>query len=394
MEFDYKLLAKVKLNGKLGLIFLHSLLVGITLGISMIPLFIPFIILLPPFIYGFNNTIYKIYKSEYVPLFDFVSVGFANFKKSWELFIRKSIKLLIPFLILAISTRLTTYVFSLIQKIEYEQSFNNWYLNNDTYDYDNSDYDHDYSYDSIDYTDNNIKDDNLEYKETDIQSDKSLENKKIKYTILLIILIIVEILAYILYISKSYYYILAYYVAFDNPNASANYALLKSYKLMLGNRLKFFFIELYFVIFAIVIAVLSFLCIYFSILLLVSVPIMIKIMLFIISIADSIFSFWLSQYRFFSSITFYEALSNPELYEKSNIARKPRLHYNNFNNTTNYDSDYNFNNVYIHQSKTSLLDETSSSDSTFNETNSNNTESLESFDTFDTFDTSDTDSNE
>ena len=65
-----------------------------------------------PILYGFVFAYLKFYKSENVDVFDFISIGFSNFKRSWAIALQTFVKLLIPFAAYFVSLIITIVGFS------------------------------------------------------------------------------------------------------------------------------------------------------------------------------------------------------------------------------------------------------------------------------------------
>ncbi len=100
-------------NNTLSVFALASLL-GLLLGLIIYLAFIVIELLVAlPVLFGLSYCKYQLYNNNSVRFFEFVTYGFKNAVKSYKLFIRVFLQLLVPNLILSISTRLLGHYYSI-----------------------------------------------------------------------------------------------------------------------------------------------------------------------------------------------------------------------------------------------------------------------------------------
>lgn len=202
---DFRTEARKKLNGKWGKA------VCITLAYSVIFFLLGFIEgLLPysmegifslvstiievPLAFGFIISLMKLYNNEEVKAFDFFSLGFSNFAKSWKISLQIFVKMLIPVILIIVSYLLIIFESIGLYGVELCSS-----------------------------------------------------SATAGFGVLSIIAFILLIVSMIWAITKSYYYQLSYFVAIDNPDLTAKESVKKSEELMKNNRGKLFGLQLSFI---------------------------------------------------------------------------------------------------------------------------------------------------
>ena len=211
---DFRAEARRKLSGKWGKVACISLayaLVFFVLGIiealfpeSMTPIFsIITVVIEIPLTFGLIISYMKLYKDEDVKAFDFFTLGFSNFAKSWKISLHILVKMLVPIILVIVS-----YVLIALGTVGTLGA----------------------SY---------------------IASSVAMNS----FGTVAIIGFILLIVSSIWTTTKSYYYQIAYFVAVDNSDLTAKEAVEKSQELMTGNRAKLFWLELSFIGWAILAAV-------------------------------------------------------------------------------------------------------------------------------------------
>lgn len=209
---DFRAEARKKLEGKWGKVAL------ITLAYFVIFFLINFVESFFPdstdFLFSIINTIieiplalglifslFKVYNDEDVKAFDFLELGFNNFKKSWGITFEVFKKMILPIILVIISYILIFVGISLS------------------------------AYSIAMYSCGSIPNSNL----------------NIVFILLTLLGFILLIISMIWTITKSFYYQLAYLIAVDNPDMTSKNAVLKSEELMTGNRSKLFWLQLSFI---------------------------------------------------------------------------------------------------------------------------------------------------
>lgn len=210
---DFRAEARRKLSGKWGkavCITLAYALVFFVLGfieglfpesmqsvISIISLVIEV-----PLAFGFIIAFMKLYNDEEVKAFDFLTLGFSNFAKSWKISLQILVKMIVPVILVIISYVLIAFgAFGTAGAALYSSS------------------------------------------------------ATASFGALTIIGFILLIISMIWAVTKSYYYQLAYLVAFDNSDLTAKEAVEKSQELMTGKRSNLFCLQLSFIGWAILAAI-------------------------------------------------------------------------------------------------------------------------------------------
>ena len=156
-----------------------------------------------PLGFGFIFLFLKIFNNEETGSFDFLSLGFENFGKSWGVTFRMFLKMIVPIVLLIIS-----YIIMGVGIVGTGiAAFSNSSLNSGT----------------------------------DISAAITGGSA------VSIIGAILVVVSYIFLITKSYYYQLAYLIAMENPNMSSADCVQKSEDMMKGNRAKLFFLQLSFI---------------------------------------------------------------------------------------------------------------------------------------------------
>lgn len=210
---DFRTEAREKLSGKWGKVACISLayaLVFFVLGMieglfpnSMKPIFsIITVVIEIPLAFGLIIAFMKLYNDEEVKAFDFLSLGFSNFAKSWKISLHILVKMIVPVILVIIS-----YVLIAFGSVG------------------------------------------------TIGSALYSSSATTGFGALAIVGFILLIVSAIWVTTKSYYYKIAYFVAVDNSDLTAKEAVEKSQELMTGNRAKLFWLELSFIGWAILAAV-------------------------------------------------------------------------------------------------------------------------------------------
>ena len=155
-----------------------------------------------PLAFGLIIAFLKLYNDEEVKAFDFLTLGFSNFAKSWKISLQILVKMIIPVILVIISYVLIA--FGAVGTVG-----------------------------------------------ASLYSSSATAGFRVLTIIGFILLIVSTIWATI----KSYYYLLAYFVAFDNSDLTAKEAVEKSKELMTGKRGKLFCLQLSFIGWAILAAI-------------------------------------------------------------------------------------------------------------------------------------------
>lgn len=148
-----------------------------------------------PLGFGLIITLFKVYNDEEVKSFDFLELGFSNFKKSWGITLQTVFKMIVPIILVVVS-----YIILIVGTAGAVTS-----------------------------------------------TMFSSSSASAGFTLLTVVGFILLIASMIWAITKSFYYQLAYLVAVENPDMSAKDAVLKSEELMQGNRAKLFYLQLSFI---------------------------------------------------------------------------------------------------------------------------------------------------
>lgn len=202
---EFRLEARKKLEGKWGKAVCMTLayvaiffVIGLIEGLfpesmkSIISIIVAIIEI--PLGFGLIISLFKLYNSEEVKAFDFISLGFSNFKKSWGISLHIFLKVLVPFILIIVSYVLIAFgMFGMIGSAFYRTSSTGF------------------------------------------------------FGFLAIIGFILLIVSMIWAILKSYYYQLAYIIAADNSELSSKEAVLKSEELMTEKRGKLFCLQFSFI---------------------------------------------------------------------------------------------------------------------------------------------------
>ena len=202
---DFRTEARKKLQGKWGkavCIFLAYSVIFFLLGFieglfpdSMEPIFsIISLVIEVPLAFGFIFAFVKLYNDENVKSFDFLSLGFSNFAKSWKISLQILLKMLVPVILVIVSYVLIGFgAVGTVGASLYSSS------------------------------------------------------ATAGFGALTIIGFILLIVSTIWATTKSYYYQLAYFIAFDNSDLTAKEVVEKSKELMTGKRGKLFCLQLSFI---------------------------------------------------------------------------------------------------------------------------------------------------
>lgn len=210
---DFRAEARRKLSGKwnkMALCFLAYLLIFFIIGFiagllpdSLQPIIsIARTVIEVPLLFGLILTFLKAYNDEEVKAFDFLTLGFSNFKKSWGVTLQTALKMIVPIILIIVS-----YILMLVGLGGTMASM----------------------YSSA------------------LLSTSSSNTSTGMFTLIIILGFILLIASIIWAITKSYYYKLAYIVAMENPDMTSKEAVLKSEEIMKGNRSKLFYLEISFI---------------------------------------------------------------------------------------------------------------------------------------------------
>lgn len=202
---DFRAKARAKLEGKWGktacitlvymlIFFIISLIENNLSDSSSSIISIIVTIIEVPLGFGLIIALFKVFHDEEVGPFDFLSLGFNNFKKSWTISLRIFLKMLVPVILIIVSYILIT--FGMVGMLA-----------------------------------------------TSFYSSPSASSLGFLSIVGFILLIVSMIWA----ITKSYYYQLSYLVAIDNSELSSKEAVEKSAELMEGKRWKFFCLQFSFI---------------------------------------------------------------------------------------------------------------------------------------------------
>lgn len=194
--------ARESLKGKWGKAALITLVyIVINWVISFILGLIPFIggiastIISLPISFGLVVTFIKLKRNEEVTYTDFLNLGFSNFKKVWAVFGNIILKLIIPVVLVVVFIMLM--VFSMIG--------------------------------------------------AGVGVATNSTSATTGFSGLTIVGLIGYFVSLIYLMIKSYYYVLSFYILYDNPNKTAKEIVEDSQKLMTGNRWNFFWLGLTFI---------------------------------------------------------------------------------------------------------------------------------------------------
>ena len=202
-----------------------------------------------PLAFGLIIAFFKLYRYEDVTTFEFLDLGFSNFKKAWGITFRIFLKLIVPSFLLAFSIGLIIFsgTFSLVSLL--------------------------------------------------VGSSSGLSTFGAFYWIGCILAIV----SLIWLIFKSYYFQLAQIVAIDNPNLTSKEAVLKSKELMQNNRWKLFCLQLSIIGWIIILFIIS----EFIIVFLLLNPFLSLISSIILAIS----MIWILPYMQFATFAFYDYIN-------------------------------------------------------------------------------------
>lgn len=194
--------ARESLKGKWGKAALITLTYAIiNWVIGFILAFIPLIggilvsVISLPLSYGLLITFMKLKRNEEVSYLDFLNIGFSNFGKVWGIFGNILLKLIVPIILVVVFIMLVT--FSGVGAGV-----------------------------------------GMAFKSTGAVT---------SFSGLLLIGIIGYIISIIYLMIKSFYYVLSFYILYDNPNKTSKEIVEESEKLMAGNRWSFFWLGFTFI---------------------------------------------------------------------------------------------------------------------------------------------------
>ena len=221
---DFRTEARRKLNGKWGTavcIVLASLLIsfaiGFVQGIFPEDSFISSLVSIAatvievPIQFGLICAFLKLFLGDEVKAFDFLKLGFSNgnFKKSWKVSFSIFGQLILPIILLVVAIVLTVFAAAGMAV-----SFTMPLL-------DASSYSTSYAYGLGAFSGFSL--------------------------FLIIVAIVLFIVSAVLMTTRSYYYAMSYFIAFENPELSSKECVLKSKELMTGKRGKLFCLQFSFI---------------------------------------------------------------------------------------------------------------------------------------------------
>lgn len=148
-----------------------------------------------PLAFGLIISLFKVYNDEDVKTFDFLELGFSNFKKSWGITLQTALKMIVPIILVVVA-----YIILIVGTAGAVTS--TMFLSS---------------------------------------------SASAGFTFLTVIGFILLIASMIWAITKSFYYQLAYLIAVENPDMTSKDAVLKSEEIMQGNRAKLFYLQLSFI---------------------------------------------------------------------------------------------------------------------------------------------------
>ena len=206
---DFRAEARSRLKGKWGKVASISLayfaivfvisFVESMLSDTLASVFsIAFTVINVPFSFGLIYAFFKVYHGEEVRAFDFIVLGLNNFGKAWSITLHIFLKLLVPIIITFVA-----YVFMMAGFIGLE-GLHGYEISLTS---------------TLDYT----------------------------YAIVMLIGFVLVIVGTVWGFLKSFYYVLAQYVAMDNLSLSGKDAVNKSRELMTKKRWKYFCLSLSFI---------------------------------------------------------------------------------------------------------------------------------------------------
>lgn len=230
-----------------------------------------------PLSFGLIITLLKIYKNEEVGTFDSISSGFSNFKRAWGVFGHILLKMIVPIILMVIVV-ITSIIFiaSAIMQASDALPENSNLSTQLTYQSENLASDALLNPDSIESLDvfQNMDNESLE-----IFSQIVLQ-LGLKFIILFIAFIAIDVWI----LCKSLYYSLAYIIAAEEPELATKEAVEKSKELMTNRRGKLFLLELsfigWYILLALVAALLGFIPVLSSIAMIVGMIFLLPYMQF------------------------------------------------------------------------------------------------------------------
>ena len=233
-----------------------------------------------PINFGLMVSFIRLKRGEDVSVLDFLTIGFSYFSRAWGIALRTFLALIVPIVLVIVSTFGLSIVVSLSLGNNLISTTNIEAIKTETY----KQYDQAYK----DYMENPNED--TEYKlqtaQATVEALEVFNNMPttINYEFLKILIVPLSLLllfSYIYLYIKSLLYALSIYIAYDNPQLTAKESVRKSKSLMKGNRGSYFILGLSFIGWAI---------------------------LSILTLGIGIL--WLFPYMTISLICFYEYLSN------------------------------------------------------------------------------------
>lgn len=153
------------------------------------------IIIQVPVTFGLSYAIIKLKRNEEVEAFDFLELGFSNFGRAWKIGLRALLKVIVPFIVMIVSVFM--FAFSLAATI-FTSAFN-------------------------------------------------ISEPSIGLALVGLVGLIIYVVSIIWLAISSLLYSLTTYIAYDNPNMTSLEVVNESAKMMKGNRIKIFVLELSFI---------------------------------------------------------------------------------------------------------------------------------------------------
>ena len=212
--------AKNTLRGRwgtaIGMLLIYGFIVG---AISFIGGFVPLVgsiavvAVSVPLAFGFTGQMLKYSRKQDVGFFDFFTIGFNNFSKSWSIVGRTLLKLLPYVIIYAVCLIIFTIVAAVAGVMVVSTTFGAIGANTE------------------------------HLSELSEIFEGTISGVAVILPIIFIVFFVVSILLTI----QTYFYVLTEYIGNDNPEMSARDVVEKSKELMTGNRWRFFVLNLSFI---------------------------------------------------------------------------------------------------------------------------------------------------
>lgn len=244
--------ARESLKGKWGKAALITLcfalvewLIGFVVGLAenedalSFILSIANVIITVPITFGIWYSFMKLKRDEDVGVFDFLKLGFSNFKRSWKISLNILRKLILPIICTFVAS-IILIIGCIATGVSIFNSATNVVNNN------YSNYNNYYNYDIDDDIDDDIS---SILAKNNISSDTNFSLGALGgFGIAFIVIGFVALMiSYVYTFIKSLNYVLANFIAIDNPDLEEKAAVEKSKELMTGNRGNYFVLTLSFI---------------------------------------------------------------------------------------------------------------------------------------------------